>query len=149
MDPVLSKLQFILYERADDPNCIRLKSLIPHNMRIAVQDISKLPGKLPVWLTGVPYLIRLQDDKHFPGSLAFQELYRILEFYNKYFIVTQSIEGEQKLPLHNPLLPTSLNNNNNTSAAVPVSPISSTNITMNTANFPNVIPSSNTVPGIW
>ena len=80
----LRKLRYILYVIPTDVNCIRAQRLVPKQARIFVQDISQLPTR-PQFLNGVPFLVRLDDDKMFRGSEALQELQRYWKLLDAHF----------------------------------------------------------------
>ncbi len=82
----LKKLKYILYIVPDDLNCIRAQRLVPRQARIRVQNVRLLPSK-PLFLDGVPFLIRLADDRMFKGTDALQELKRYWTFLDSVFVL--------------------------------------------------------------
>ena len=80
----VNKLRYILYVIPGDANCIRAMRLVPKQARIAVQNIQQLPSK-PNFIDGIPFLVRLEDDKFFRGSLALQELQKYVQFLQLHF----------------------------------------------------------------
>lgn len=84
MEQDLGKLKYILYVLPTDLNCIRAQRLVPKQSRIIVQDIRTLPSK-PAFIDGVPFLVRLEDDKMFRGSAALQEMQRYYKFLDAHF----------------------------------------------------------------
>jgi hypothetical protein len=80
----VNKLRYILYVIPGDGNCIRAMRLVPKQARIAVQNIQQLPSK-PGFIDGIPFLVRLEDDKFFRGSFALQELQRYVTFLELHF----------------------------------------------------------------
>lgn len=91
---VMRKLRYVLYVLPSDLNCIRAVRLVPKAARIAIQDITQLPGypqSKPAFLTGVPYLYRLPDDKSFLGSEALQELQRYVTFLDQHIYIDMDI----------------------------------------------------------
>jgi len=85
MSQDLTKLKYILYVSTDAAS-IRAQRLVPRNSRIAVQNVHQLPSK-PEFINGVPFLVRLEDDKMFPGSAALQELQRYWKFLDAHFLL--------------------------------------------------------------
>jgi len=79
----INKLRYILYV-STDVNSIRAQRLVPRQARIAVQNVHLLPSK-PAFIDGVPFLVRLEDDKMFKGSAALQELQRYWKFLDTHF----------------------------------------------------------------
>lgn len=84
MDSEISKLRYILYVKRTDINSIRAMRLVPKNARIAVQDVDEL-GSRPGFLTGVPTLVRMEDDEILSGTNALTELRRYVKFLDSHF----------------------------------------------------------------